>query len=235
MSLLGFIPEMGHELWDIATHEMGFVIAGLVGGGLLFFLKKIKKIIMMFVDTYKSRFRNRIPEMVDRDMEIYTQLFEIKAKTSADRVFLFQLHNGTYYINSTSQMKMSCTHEIVGEGIARESRSMQDLIVSQHTPFIRDLLQNPCICLDRNTIRDSCLGLMLSSQGVKTAVISLFKHENIIEGFLGIVYLDDVPIDRRATQIPIVEERREPNSDGSIANISEYYSSRIGYLLRKKL
>lgn len=235
MDLIEFIPQMGHELWDIVSHETGYIVASVFGGVCLFFFKKIKRLGMMLLDRFKSRFKNTIPAMIERDMEIYNQLFEIKSKTDADRVFVFQFHNGAYYTNSASQMKMSCTHEVVSEGISRESRGMQDLIISQYAGFTGELIKNSFFTLTKDNISDFSFGMLMRSQGVKTAAFSLFKYNDVIEGFLAIVYLDDIPMDRRLTQDIVPFDRRNSKSDGCIANISADYAPRIGFLLRKKL
>lgn len=224
-----------HEIADFVSHETGFIVASLFGGVLLYFYKRIKKIVFMLITGFKSRFNKTIPAMIQRDMEIYNQLFDIKAKTEADRVFIFQFHNGSYYTNSASQMKMSCTHEVVSEGISRESRNMQDLILSQFAAFTGELINESFVVLNRDNIDKYSFGMLLRSQGAKTAAFSLFTYDGIVEGFLGIVYLDDVPMDRRKTDIPVQNNRRKDHSEGCIASIAESYASRIGFLLRRKL
>lgn len=235
MDMSNFPLYLKNEVVDIITHETGYVIAGLLGGALLAFWTKLKKLLLIMLLSFKSRFKKTIPAMIQRDMEIYNHLFDIKARTRADRVLVFQFHNGSYYTNSASQMKMSCTHEVVGEGISRESRNMQDLIISQFAGFTTKLIQESFFVLDRENIDTYSMGLMMSNQGVRTAAFALFRYEGVIEGFLAIIYLDDVLMDRRQKDVTVLDDRREDDSEGSLPEIVATAAPRIGYILRKKL
>ena len=166
--------------------------------------------------------------------DIYNQLFEYRIRTDADRTSVFQFHNGTYYLNSTAQIKIICTHEIVAVGISRESSKLQDLFISQYTAFISKLMVDSFLVLDKENIDKFAFGLLLRSQGVKTAILTLFKTNETIEGFLISAYLTDIPLDRRIAQKTVLEERRKLDSEGSLINISQQYASKIGFLLRKR-
>jgi hypothetical protein len=86
-------------------------------------------------------------------------LTELMVQTKADRAFVVQFHNGTYYINKANQMKMSCTHEIVKEGISREQENLQDVILSR-TPIVAiDLLSKPYV---RVSIQKSMIHISVS-------------------------------------------------------------------------
>jgi hypothetical protein len=48
-------------------------------------------------------------------------------KTEADRVYVLEFHNGEHYFSGRSQQKLSCTYEVVSEGISCESQTIQNL------------------------------------------------------------------------------------------------------------
>lgn len=51
---------------------------------------------------------------------IISALNFVMEKTEADRVYIMEFHNGEHYFSGRSQQKLSCTYEVISEGISSE-------------------------------------------------------------------------------------------------------------------
>lgn len=209
------------EIITAVGGEIGLLLAAVIGGVIIHAVNYVK-------DAYKKRKgskRESIPRMVENDVEIYKLLSAVMMTTKASRASVFQFHNGTHYVNTASQMKMSCTHEMVADGISKEVKNMQNLLISQYATTVNTIISNPFTTLRTTNHENEDFIQILRSQGVDTAIFAPFSRGTDIEGYISISYLDSL------------SENFPEESDSSIEarigyNLSEC-SLRIGYLLRK--
>jgi hypothetical protein len=202
--------------------ETGMLLGAVVGG-----------IVIHGISTLKTAYSNRkdakresIPSMVETDVEIYKLLSEILLKSKASRASVFQFHNGTHYVNSASQMKISCTHEVVADGISKEAKNMQNMLISQYAKIVNDIISKPYTVIDVGSSDSEDFIQILRSQGVESAVYTPFYRGTDIEGFISLSYLD-----------PLVSNfPGESNNsiEGILSNMISECSLKIGYLLRKQ-
>ena len=105
----------------------------------------------------------------EQNREIYTELTELRAFTSADRAYIFRFHNGSEFLPGHPSWKVSCTHEIVKHGVAYESARLQGVLVSRIQNIVSPIITGTSSLLE---LRLSNVKSVLSRQGVcvKTSV-----------------------------------------------------------------
>jgi len=74
------------------------------------------------------------------DIVIHDLLAELRLKTNAARVNLFQFHNGERFFTGSSIQRMSCTHESTKGGVASCEACNSGRPVSQFAPVINSML-----------------------------------------------------------------------------------------------
>lgn len=158
---------------------------------------------------------NSIPDLIKKDIGVYRDLTELLVETTADRAFVMQFHNGTYYVNQANQMKMSCTHEIVREGISREQDKMQDLLLSRFPTVVGDIISNSSIVITVGK-QDYYFEQLLRHQGVMKCFVAVMRDGALIEGLIGVSY--------------VAEESSK--TDREIMKTLESYTNKIGFTLR---
>lgn len=203
------VQEFIHQIGTDTAALLGAALAGFTG----YYLSK-------GLEAWKRHKRNRsnaIPSLIKKDIGVYRDLTELLFQTKADRAFVMQFHNGTYYVNQGGQMKMSCTHEIVREGISREQEKMQDLLISRYASTVNDVISNPSIIIAVD-VNNYYFAQMLRNQGVVKSTLAVLRNENMIEGFIGVSY---------------VGEAEESTKDKEVGRLAEDYAGKIGYTLRK--
>jgi hypothetical protein len=207
-------------MFEFFIHEFGLDFGAAVGGALagvaIYGLKKAWEVIAKHkVARARKESEMVLPNLIKKDIGVYRDLTELMIQTKADRAFVIQFHNGTYYVNKANQMKMSCTHEIVKEGISREQENMQDVLLSR-TPIVAiDLLSKPYVFINTKE-QDSYFSQLLRNQGVTECVMAIMKDENIAEGFIGASFISEIE-----------------DSKTEIGKVVAQFASKIGFTLRK--
>lgn len=84
---------------------IGQIIAGIIIS--IYFCKS-------YLDKhFKSNIAKKIPKQNAIDIAIIDELEKCKELLNADRVQVYEFHNGEHYANYRSALKMSCTYEVV--------------------------------------------------------------------------------------------------------------------------
>lgn len=209
-----------HDFWktvlEFIIEQWGSLLGTLVlGAGSAVWLRA-KKGLKKLKKLYS------ISHLVETDIQVYTHLSELMLMTNTVRAFVFQLHNGAFYLNASNQMKMSCTHEVTKEGFAKEGKNMQDILLSQYSRAINDIVQKEYVFFNTDVDPHYAICQLLKSQGVKLAVLAKLSDGESMEGFIGITYWEGQEIDW---------DMKDPTAIG--LRVKEAADS-IGFLLRGK-
>ena len=96
------------EQLEIAKN-IGIFIAELIVG--LFFCKQ-------YLDKYfkKTNVAKMLPRQNKLDMEMLNKLEYVKEILNADRIHIYEFHNGEHYSSNRPAYKFSCTYEVFKAG-----------------------------------------------------------------------------------------------------------------------
>ena len=120
---------------DILTIITLFTNIILAIGALFVAIRKTKKEI-------EETLPKKIKHQSDIDMKIHSRIEEIKEYLNADRVQIYDFHNGGHYANGRSALKTSCSFEVVRNGIEGYQKELQAVPLSCIPQFIQELLKN---------------------------------------------------------------------------------------------
>ena len=211
----GFNMEFIKMAFDFATSDLGYALLAAGAGAVGFLWVRLKSSIKQLKKSYS------ISHLVETDIQVYTHLSDLMVTTGAVRAFVFQFHNGVFYLNASNQMKMSCTHEVVKEGFSKEGKSMQDILISRYPKSIGEIVQHEYVVLNEAE-EETNFYQLLKSQGVKVAILSKLALNDNAEGFIGITFWEGQELEWL--------EHDEENVGKQVAD----HASTIGYLLRGK-
>ena len=120
---------------DILTIITLFTNIILAIGALFVAIRKTKKEI-------EETLPKKIKHQSDIDMKIHSRIEEIKEYLNADRVQIYDFHNGGHYANGRSALKTSCSFEVVRNGIEGHQKELQAVPLSCIPQFIQELVKN---------------------------------------------------------------------------------------------
>jgi hypothetical protein len=156
--------------------------------GLCSLIVAVKKIKKEVEDTLPKR----IKKQSSIDIEIINRMEEVKELLGADRVQIYEFHNGVHYANGRSALKVSCSYEVCRVGIKACQMYLQSIPLSCIPQFIKKLLnENEMKVNDLREIKEQMPATyaLKSSQNVASyydVVLNNKDQEPI--GFLAIQY-----------------------------------------------
>lgn len=179
------------------SNEFGGIIGAFCGGFIIFLFNILYRKVMK--KRYYTR-QNSVPDLVYTDLSIYQYLTELLLLTKADRAYVMQFHNGVFYLALNSQMKLSCTHEIVKPGISREQAGLQNLLISSMSTEINALIKHDVVKFTNKENTNTYFNRFLESHGITTSIAAVMRKENLIVGLVFIDYTDndDIPMGNTA-------------------------------------
>lgn len=153
--------------------------------GLIVALNKAKK-------TIEETIPQKIKKQCDIDYLIINKMEEAKEFLRADRVQVYDFHNGGHFANGRSALKVSCTYEVCRAGVKSYQMYLQSIPLNCIPQFIKTLLnKNRMIINDLEEIKDIMPATysLKKSQNIKSYFdIILNNEENEPIGFLAIQY-----------------------------------------------
>lgn len=160
------------------------------------FITAISGLIISIIKA-KKEVEETIPKKVKNqtnvNIEIINRMEFLKEYLKADRIQIYDFHNGGHYANGRSALKTSCTFEVVRAGVKKCQMELQAIPLSCIPRFIDDLLNKSCMEVNNlEDIKDKMPSTysLKSSQSIKSFydVIITNKAKEPI-GFLGIQYV----------------------------------------------
>ena len=144
----------------------------------------------------KKQIEDTLPKKIKKqcsiDIEITTRMEQIKELLNADRVQIYDFHNGGHYANGRSALKTSCTYEVCRTGCKSYQMLLQSIPLTCIPQFIRSLLDKSELKVnDLESIKNSMPATyqLKKGQGIKAFYdIILNNKQNEPIGFLAIQY-----------------------------------------------
>lgn len=137
---------------NIANFLTGIALIITSVGAITVALIKCIKNAKREVETIPKKIRKQalIDNIIIEKME------ELKERLNADRVQIYDFHNGGHYANGRSALKTSCTYEVVRNSISPKQGQLQCIPLSCLSKFINQLLNNNYLDIkDLNTIKEA--------------------------------------------------------------------------------
>lgn len=169
---------------------------------ILDFLRKEKRgwvIVLLAIAFFSFLFRAQIGRVInDYDPvkkqaylseQVNDELAKILDYSGADRVYIFQFHNGISFYNGQHAQRFTCTYEIVSKGTSKEAGNLVNLQVSVFSWFITQTLEGNMCYTDTQDISDYTTRYTLHAQGIKSIkVLPIIKNGKVI-GLIGVDYV----------------------------------------------
>lgn len=142
--------------------------------------------------TIEETIPQKIKKQCNIDYLIINKMEEVKELLNADRVQVYDFHNGGHFANGRSALKVSCTYEVCRAGIKNYQMYLQSIPLNCIPQFIKTLLNNNKMKINNlEEIKDLMPATysLKKSQNVKSYFdIVLNNEENEPIGFLAIQY-----------------------------------------------
>ena len=108
--------------------------------------------LIVAIKKTKKELENALPQKIKKqcsiDSEIICRMESIKELLNADRVQIYDFHNGGHYANGRSALKVSCSYEVCRTGIKACQMYLQSIPLSCIPQIIKTLLNKNELNID---------------------------------------------------------------------------------------
>jgi hypothetical protein len=179
-----------------------------------------KEVVVLIKEVFLwlTRKRKTIKDSIEIGNKIDRILEDLRNETGADRAYVFQFHNGSYFYTGNSIDKMTNTHEKVGKGISHEQLKYRDVGTAPFRYLIEQIIKGKVYsCFDVTSINHYNTKLMMLDRGSKSFVLKvMFDALKRPVGFIGIDYVKSKEV------INKVVENKVDSASESIYDILVY-------------
>lgn len=179
-----------------------------------------KEIVVLIKEVFLwlTRRRKTIKDSIEIGNKIDQILDNLMEETGADRAYVFQFHNGSYFYTGNSIDKMTNTHEKVGKGVSHEQLKYRDVGTAPFRFLVEQIIKARIYtCNDTSDINHYNTKLMMLDRGSKAFSIKvMFDSRKRPVGFIGIDFVKSKEI------ITKVVENKVDSASESIYDILVY-------------
>ena len=162
------------RLIELSITSLTSIVIALIGAG--FFRRMSER-------KLKTKSKENLLEQIKKDEIVHLAIRDLRRKYNADRVYVWRFHNGgTFYTNAPMQ-KMSITYERNSDGLERKAQKNQNLLVSNFTSYIKDVMDLNMFFSNINDVEDIGLRAIMQSNGTKSHVaVPIFDRDQHLVG-----------------------------------------------------
>jgi hypothetical protein len=165
-----------YDYFVIFMTSITSIIVALIGKD--YFRKKEDK-------KRKDKSKEDLMEQIERDEIIHLALRDVRRQFHADRIYIWQFHNGGNFYTESSMQKASITYERCSEGLERKSEKYQGVLVSLFAWYMKQVMMNESYFLDMEEIEDIGIRSLCTGNGTKSHVATpMFDDKNHLIGIL---------------------------------------------------
>lgn len=161
------------NLGELLSVENLMLIGTVIGTIIASAFTSYKTVVNKINEEQRTR-KDEVPKVVKKqsklNCEILQEAEKVKELLDADRVQVYEFHNGAHYANGRSALKTTCTYETCRYGVQSCRDILSDVPLSVIPVFIKTLLDDEELYVKNlEDIKDTMIGTynIKSSMGIK--------------------------------------------------------------------
>lgn len=121
--------------------EIASAIGTFLAGAFICY-KVFKSRVDNFLASFQGSVSSKVPKQSQVDLNILKRMEEIKELLNADRIHVYEFHNGEHYANGRSALKVSCTYEVCRVSVTRVQKENLSIPISCMPKYIAAILDS---------------------------------------------------------------------------------------------
>lgn len=146
------------RITEVLITSITSIIVALVGAG--FFRQMREK-------QEKNKSKEKLMEQIKRDEIVHLAIRDVRRRYNADRVYIWQFHNGGSFYTTSPMQKLSITYERCSDGLERKAEKNQNHLITSFTSYIKDVMDNNMYFPNIEDMNDIGLRSLAYSSGTK--------------------------------------------------------------------
>ena len=146
------------RIMEVLITSVTSIIVALVGAG--FFRQMREK-------QEKTKSKEKLMEQIKKDEIVHLAIRDVRRRYNADRVYIWQFHNGGSFYTTSPMQKLSITYERCSDGLERKAEKNQNHLITSFTSYIKDVIDGNMYFPNIEDMNDIGLRSLAYSSGTK--------------------------------------------------------------------
>jgi len=171
---------------EILLTSITSIVVALVGAG--FFKRYNDK-------KYKDQSKSQLLQQIKRDEIVHLAIRDVRRRYHADRIYIWQFHNGGSFYTTSPMQKLSITYERCSQGLERKTEKNQNHLITNFTTYIKSVMDETMFYPDISKIDDIGMRSLSQSEGTKSHCASpIYDKEGHLVAMLCLDWVwSDIP------------------------------------------
>jgi len=164
------------RILEVLITSVTSIVVALVGAGFFRQMRDKKE---------KVKSKANLLEQIQRDEIVHLAIRDVRRRYNADRVYIWQFHNGGTFYTTSPMQKLSITYERCSDGLERKAEKNQNHLIANFSSYIKDTMDLKTFYPNINDMEDIGLRSLYQSQGIKShCSVPIFDKESHLVALL---------------------------------------------------
>ena len=171
---------------EILFTSITSIVVALVGAG--FFKRYNDK-------KYSNESKGKLLEQIKKDEIVHLAIRDVRRRYEADRIYVWQFHNGGSFYTTSPMQKLSITYERCSQGLERKISNNQNHLITNFTSYITDVMNGKMFYSDIGKMSDIGLRSLNQANGTKShCAVPIYDKEGHLVAMLCLDWVwSDIP------------------------------------------
>ena len=144
---------------------------------------------------YKDQSKSQLLQQIKRDEIVHLAIRDVRRRYHADRIYIWQFHNGGSFYTTSPMQKLSITYERCSQGLERKTEKNQNHLITNFTTYIKNVMDETMFYPDISKIDDIGMRSLSQSEGTKSHCASpIYDKEGHLVAMLCLDWVwSDIP------------------------------------------
>ena len=147
------------RILEVLITSITSIVVALVGAGFFRQMREKKE---------KIQSKEKLMEQIQRDEIVHLAIREVRRRYNADRIYIWQFHNGGTFYTTSPMQRVSITYERCSDGLERKADKNQNHLIANFSSYIKDVMEYKMFFPDINDMEDIGLRSLSQSNGTKS-------------------------------------------------------------------
>lgn len=116
----------------------------------------------------KIKSKEKLIEQIQKDEIVHLAIREVRRRYNADRVYIWQFHNGGSFYTTSPMQRLSITYERCSDGLERKADKNQNHLIANFSTYIKDIMDGNMFYPNIEDMNDIGLRSLSQSNGTKS-------------------------------------------------------------------
>ena len=147
------------RILEVLITSITSIVVALVGAGFFRQMREKKE---------KIQSKEKLMEQIQKDEIVHLAIREVRRRYNADRIYIWQFHNGGTFYTTSPMQRVSITYERCSDGLERKAEKNQNHLITNFSSYIKDVMDFKMFYPDINDMEDIGLRSLSQSNGTKS-------------------------------------------------------------------